>query len=567
MDSSSNSKNCKNFRLLVCTLLIFCSLFLMLFGNRVEVNTKYAGDYFIDGEKIFAVGNLTALDSYHFFIQTNSETEITVSILNVPRDEKVVLRSFSGNSIEYLVNPYGPTEYWLRIQSNQPINVAFICDVNHYSLEGTFFGGGLLFISMFLWIKQFTTKASKKELMNNSKKHLLISVVIILTIFSVAFLARFSIQDFPIKNDEFGYGRFLGHIDESLFIKSQFDSGSTFENYITNFVGHPTMIRYLIAGFLIVFPSWPVIAAAHFPIAIISSLTCVIVYYLGKDLFDQRVGICAAIFLAFSPFFINYGQSTYLYEPLSFFMSLSLFAVFRGVIFNNSPYILLSSVSCGLALGIHEYGSLLLPIVGLWFIFLYIFSYFKNKKIKLCLPRNREIHLFLFKTKYVDTFVNFISLKKYLIFLVTFFLISLGVYVLSFPWIWPNPIERAIKIFGTYAHQSTTGHPIYYLGKVWIEGPPFYSVATYMLAFETPAMVITFVLGIISIIRELCTRESGVNSILLLSWFGFIFLFFSFTMLKLVPHIAVFYPPFALISGLGLVKLAETINQLLDKAL
>jgi len=522
-----------------------CALYSILYGNSVSVTPAFSGQYFIQGEKDFHTGPLTAADSYRFFVQSTTDDEITVSILNIPRDEKVVLQSFSGTIVEYSIIPYGPTEYWIRVYSPQTTTVNACMHVNHHSWTGTFLGAILLFIAIPFWLTKNRNIVPRKEKQKQKKLNngLLISLVLVVLILTLAFLARFSLQDYPIKNDEFGFGRFQGYIDEAKFINEQFKEGANFDNYLTNFLGHPTLLRYLMAFSFQIFPSWTDVAAAHFPITIISSLTCAVVYYLGKDLYNEHVGILAGLFLAFSPIFINYGKSSYPHEPLAFFMSLSLLALYRGITASNRLYILLSSIFCGLALGTHEYSILLPPIIGIWLLFVLMRKFSYPNKIK-SLPK------LLFKRHYLIDIVMYLS-------------IILVTYILSFPWLWPDPMGRVNRIFGGYSQQSTGGHPIYFLGEIWTHGPPIYAIASYFIGYETPIMTLMFAFGIIYLIKKVFTRKSRLEDILIILWFGIIFSYFSFTMLKLVPHIVIFYPPLAIISGLGLTRITETIRRLL----
>ena len=63
--------------------------------------------------------------------------------------------------------------------------------------------------------------------------------------------------------------------------------------------------------------------ALRFPSAIFSSLTIIVIYKLGKELFTKDVGLISATLLAFSPFALNYAQNAKMYGLFWFLAGLS----------------------------------------------------------------------------------------------------------------------------------------------------------------------------------------------------------------------------------------------------
>lgn len=69
--------------------------------------------------------------------------------------------------------------------------------------------------------------------------------------------------------------------------------------------------------------------ALRFPSVIFSSLTIIVIYKLGKELFSKEVGFIAASLLVFSPFAIGYAQDAKMYALFWFLEAVSFLFFFR----------------------------------------------------------------------------------------------------------------------------------------------------------------------------------------------------------------------------------------------
>ncbi len=69
--------------------------------------------------------------------------------------------------------------------------------------------------------------------------------------------------------------------------------------------------------------------ALRFPSAIFSSLTIIVIYKLGKELFSKDVGLISAALLAFSPFAVHYAQFAKMYALFWFLAAGSFLFFFR----------------------------------------------------------------------------------------------------------------------------------------------------------------------------------------------------------------------------------------------
>jgi len=534
------------------------------FGNSTSVSNIHSGRYSLNGDKEYYLGSLTSEYSFYFVGEADNDEEIIVSILTRARTgEKVVLRSASGNAVEFSGIFPGPNEYWIGINSPRTTVIDHTYEVYRHSYWGTLIGVTLSITAIPIWLVAFEAHDSRKtstfwpfscnqksdcESLQRSKSRIsvrrLIGLGIPIAIFVTAFSLRFSLRDYSIMNDELGYGRYWGYLDEAKLIADQWKQGFSVENLMANFAGHPRFPRYLMAFSLLMFPHSQDIVAAQLPGQILSSLTCVLIYYIGKEFYDQRIGALAGIFLAFSPFFTNYGRTSYPYEPLALFMGLSILALYRSVTSINRNkrtfYILVSSLCAGLAFATHEFGVLLPVILAMWIGFLLIRKLYKRRCQSYLNP--------LFKEKrYLDV--------------IAYLTIAFSTYVFFFPWIWPDPVARIISIYRGYARLFGIGHLIYFMGRVWRYGSPIYTHAAYIVGFTTPIELGMFIFGAIYLIKQVATLRARKEDLLMILWFGVIFGYFSFTTVSaLPPHSLVFYPPLAIICGLGLARIAEAVQ-------
>jgi uncharacterized membrane protein len=88
----------------------------------------------------------------------------------------------------------------------------------------------------------------------------------------------------------------------------------------------------------------------RFPSVIFSSLTIILIYKLGVELFTKRIGITAALLLAVSPFSLIYAQYAKMYALFWFLVSASFLYFFRflkdGQRSSFVSYIMCSILSC-----------------------------------------------------------------------------------------------------------------------------------------------------------------------------------------------------------------------------
>ncbi|HLF28660.1 MAG TPA: glycosyltransferase family 39 protein [Anaerolineae bacterium] len=110
---------------------------------------------------------------------------------------------------------------------------------------------------------------------------------------------------------------------------------------------HPLFYYSTLHTWLQVFGDSP--AGARWLSLVFSVGTIGLAYALMRELFDRRVGLMAALFLALSPFQIAYGQEARMYAQLGFWGAATLWAFVRGAR-TNSWKAWLAFGLCGAAL-------------------------------------------------------------------------------------------------------------------------------------------------------------------------------------------------------------------------
>lgn len=109
----------------------------------------------------------------------------------------------------------------------------------------------------------------------------------------------------------------------------------------------------------------------RFFLALMSSFTCILVFHIGKRLFNEGTGYVAALLCAFYPYFIFYTVFLMSETFTIFFLALSMYYFFR---MRDNPN-WKEAVYLGIALGLAFYTRSiimgLVPVLVLWLIILY----------------------------------------------------------------------------------------------------------------------------------------------------------------------------------------------------
>jgi len=257
--------------------------------------------------------------------------------------------------------------------------------------------------------------------------------------------------------------------------------------------------------------TWPkdqieILLTARVTDVIFSSLTCVVMYYLGKTLKDRKIGLMAAILWAFNPLSLLLGRLALLDSIMIFFLTLSILTFYKGIQQSKLNLIILSGVLFGLTTGSRLFGWLLVPIGFFWFLGLAIGKYLVGLK----LGKTLTIRYILFS-------------------LLTVLLVGIVTLVAVYPYLWPNPVNQFIKPFTAAERLHGTRHlgfNPYFLLQLVVKQP---GQALEAGATLTMLEIVFFALGIVFAIWQMIkARQILLPEALLLSWFVVPILFLSF---------------------------------------
>ena len=118
---------------------------------------------------------------------------------------------------------------------------------------------------------------------------------------------------------------------------------------------------YLMSPFLWITqfdPVGPAIMVALFGVAAVY-----LVYLIGKEFFNSRVGLIAALFYAISPVVITYSHSSWNPNIMPFFALLLIYSLFKLAREGNYYWLLIVGFSLAVGLQSHYLGLLLIPLI------------------------------------------------------------------------------------------------------------------------------------------------------------------------------------------------------------
>jgi 4-amino-4-deoxy-L-arabinose transferase-like glycosyltransferase len=135
---------------------------------------------------------------------------------------------------------------------------------------------------------------------------------------------------------------------------------------------------YFMTPFLWLFnydPVGPAVMVALFGIA-----TVWLIYIVGKDFFNAKVGLMAALIYAISPLVIVYSRSSWNPNPMPFFSLLILYSLYKALKRSSLKLFFAVGILFGIAMQLH-YLSIFLGVVVLVYTLLALL--YKQKKLKI----------------------------------------------------------------------------------------------------------------------------------------------------------------------------------------
>jgi 4-amino-4-deoxy-L-arabinose transferase-like glycosyltransferase len=257
--------------------------------------------------------------------------------------------------------------------------------------------------------------------------------------------------------------------------------------------------------------------ALRFWPSVIGVLGCLVTYIAGRQLFNRRTGLLAAIILALCPLYYGAAHYANLDLEISVFISCSLLFFLLGIQ-RQAFYLLPAYIFCGLAVLTKGLIGLAFPvmIVGLWIILSNRWSVLKNLRL----------------------------FSGFLIFA-----------AITVPWYWLVQKANPQFLHFFFVTQQVTR----FLGKADFNnrvGIWFYIPIVLAGCVPWAIFLIQALTKNIKIVWR--DRHAHTNELFLLLWFFIVFIFFSIPKSKTVGYILPIFPALALIIG-------HYLNYLWDK--
>ena len=215
---------------------------------------------------------------------------------------------------------------------------------------------------------------------------------------------------------------------------------------------------------------------AKFPIVLVTSLGCVLIYFLIRKIFNNQIAVISAFFIATDPFYLAHSRIAHLDALLTTFMTISV--LFLIAYFNHSKkkYLLLSAVFSGLSFLTKSPSLFLVP-------FITILLFWENKRHK----------------KTISSFIKELAL---------FLIISLSIFIALWPATWVLPVKtiklliRGALIGTTHFHENKA----YFMGKVIHRLHPLFYPASLALKL-TPLSFLIPIFTIILLPKKLKSKK------------------------------------------------------------
>ena len=153
------------------------------------------------------------------------------------------------------------------------------------------------------------------------------------------------------------------------------ESGFIYYGYVLN--------TYIMAFFMLIFNND--IFGARLVSVVFGTLTIILAYYFGKELFDKKTGLLFAILITFSVWEIAWSRQARAYAQLQFFYLLSLLLFYRFVENKNVKNLILVSLLTFLTILSHNLGFTLIVV----YIAYFIFNFKSIKKSDLTFLKNK----------------------------------------------------------------------------------------------------------------------------------------------------------------------------------
>jgi len=303
----------------------------------------------------------------------------------------------------------------------------------------------------------------------------------------------------------------------------------------------PVYSAFVSLGFLILgIHDWVAVLVS----ALFGALTVILAYLIGKELFDLKTGLVAALFLAISQIHIIYSRMALTDSAFTFFFVMSLLLFIYSIKRQKIRLYAIYGIALGITQNVKYNGFMAFIIPVIFLAAYYAYVKYAGKRVKL------------------DFFLAFKGM-------VIAFLIMVLMHV---PWIFALGVGDYAKEAGSLSMESVfsqlaSGNLISIFSRginlymsLFLENkagllfvPSELLFYPYLILFWTsPALILCFILSF--------TGRMKKEMAFLLIWFAFFFAFFS-AGYKAGRVILPAIPAFSLISAVGAIRLANILKR------
>jgi len=266
-------------------------------------------------------------------------------------------------------------------------------------------------------------------------------------------------------------------------------SGASDEFFFTPIHFHPPFYATCNYGFSKIMTrlfGWESLPAGHFLNLLIASGGLIVVFYLGKHMFNATVGFAAMVLIIFFPRFIAHAHFNAKDIPVMVFGTLTLFLLYLAAKRNQRKYWILACLSFACSVTTKLDGLFVLPI----FLIPWLATIFRaNSATRFA--QVREMGLFIYG--------------------------SILLIFLLWPELWLNPLQILSSV--SHFSGSFVTLEVPYLGRNYpANGMPWHYLPMHFLAVTPVVLLIVIGLGAVCSLRKLVSKNPPFEHALLWCW-------------------------------------------------
>lgn len=267
--------------------------------------------------------------------------------------------------------------------------------------------------------------------------------------------------------------------------------------FIENDSGHPPLNDILAAGTNLIFYQklgvMGDIAAHHLFNVFASSILVFVVVLFAKQTYGTIAAVVAGMSLVTYPLFWSESHFNIKDPPQAAFFALCIWAFWYGFARKQSRWFILSAIAFGVSFGM-KFNILFVPFILGFYAFIIHWKTIRD-----------------YTTKPLQL-IKQVPVRFYLTALIAPIIIA-AIFILPWPYLWSNPIDNFLSIFGYYKDIGTGS---FYAGRFAIAGFHLYPIV-WIIVTTPPLILILFLIGVLYSFLEI--RKGKFTPLLWLLWF------------------------------------------------